>query len=466
MDTARSRGSNTLDHFFDWLDSHTNLEKIHPSNVRVRREYRIDRMRKLVARFDNPHQCYKIIHVAGSKGKSSTANMLAEILAATGQRVGCYLSPHVNDWRERIQIKPHQPTDRELLSIGETMRDRCFQYYGARSSAEHSSSAPQHFPTTFELLTLWALLCFRELKCDWVILECGLGGRLDATNIVAPVAAVICPIELEHTQYLGTTLTQIATEKAGIIKRARPIFVAYQHPKVMGVLHATANQQRAPLYAIGDYLQEHTQQRHAMYTKSHIQMHNPHGGTATFSYCTHRWMHQKESENAALAALSIITLLPTITLHTIVHALERAELPGRYEQLMQSPIVVVDGAHTLNSIQNIVDSFCTHFGKERTVLFGCRNDKAMQEMAAIIAPHFSQIYITPIPHAQSADPHLLRTYFIPHCTSHSDVHVIEHWRQIINKYLAPNTTLKPLLVCGSLYLVGAVRTAIQEKLSG
>ncbi len=453
-----------LEQFFEWIESQTNLEKITAQNYHLRSEYRLGRMQHLVWLFDNPQAHYSIIHVAGSKGKGSTANMLAEILAESGQKTGCFLSPHVSDWRERIQVKPYHPSDSHLLQIGEAMRSRCLAHYGEHKSAfQLSQSLKNSPPTTFELLTLWALLCFQELQCSWAVIECGLGGRRDATNIVDPQAAVITPIEQEHTQYLGRNLKQIATDKAGIIKRGRPLFVGYQQPEAMQPLVATAQAHAAPLYALEDYLLDCHEQRAGQEMQNDIVIRHPHkkGVRVTLSYRQSYLSHRREIENAALAALTILALRPTIETATISLALSRAHLPGRYETLLQQPPLLCDGAHTPHSVENITESFCNHFGHGGALLFGCKNDKEIDKMATIMTLAFSEIYLTSIPHISSAPPELLLQHFAAHATSHSRLQVIEDWKEIITKYLQPHPQkLKPLLICGSFYLAGAVRDMV------
>ena len=458
--------SPALAHLWEWIESLTNLEKRPPHRTHLRRAYRLARMQKLATLCGNPHHSYKIIHVAGSKGKSSVANTIAEILAAAGYRVGCYLSPHVSDWRERIQVKPHQPSDEQLLHIGASIRTRCEAHYNSPSVGD---SPVWSHPTTFELLTVWALLCFQKLQCQWVVLECGLGGRHDATNIVLPEASVITVIEREHTEYLGTQLRQIAREKAGIIKPRVPLFVLNQSREPLSEIEQIARHKAAPISII-DCTIEKEPTTETGGSAARLTVNNLTSGVRrSYNYTKGSRRHRMEYQNAALAATTVSAICPPIKRDIVERALSQSWLPGRYEQLSYNPDIVCDGAHTPRSIRTITESFKAHFGTKGTLVFGCRTDKAIEEIAAIIAPAFTTIYLTPIPHPQSALPSELRAHFAAHNTAHGAVRVIDGWHRVIQSYLesvntdtTPTTTLPPLLICGSFYLVGAARKMILE----
>ena len=206
----------TPEDVFAWTESFTNLEK--GTLPFDKRNYRLDRMRRLLGLFDDPDSGLRIIHVAGTKGKGSTSALLACILDAAGHRTGLYTSPHVTSAFERISIAGELPRPDLLVRIGREVQDVV--------DSLPRDGIPGHFaPTTFELYTLLAFLYFREAGCEEAVIEVGIGGRLDATNVVMSEAAVITPLDLEHMDVLGNTIEQIAFEKAGIIKTGRARFL-------------------------------------------------------------------------------------------------------------------------------------------------------------------------------------------------------------------------------------------------
>ncbi|RKX83233.1 MAG: bifunctional folylpolyglutamate synthase/dihydrofolate synthase, partial [Spirochaetes bacterium] len=216
---------------FAYIDSFTNFEMgITPEKKRL---YRLDRMRNLLALFNNPQNSFKSIHIAGTKGKGSTAALLANVLTAAGKKTGLFMSPHVSSPLERISV-PGWPLNENLFT--ETVNDIKQKIDTIRENEEANVLFGLSAPTTFELLVLTAFLYFQKYECGYAVIETGIGGRLDATNIIQPDACIITPIDLEHTDILGTTIEEIAAEKAGIIKKGVPIFCGFQPPAVEKVI--------------------------------------------------------------------------------------------------------------------------------------------------------------------------------------------------------------------------------------
>ncbi|HEU5397479.1 MAG TPA: Mur ligase family protein, partial [Verrucomicrobiae bacterium] len=199
---------------------------------------------KLAALAGNPHERLRFIHVAGTNGKGSTCAMLESIYRAAGLRVGLFTSPHLVSFRERIQV------DRQLIPEPDVVR------LIAQLQPRLKEFAPDHHPTFFEVVTVMALNYFAEQQCDLVIWETGLGGRMDATNIVTPLASVITNIALDHQQWLGETLEKIAFEKAGIIKPGVPVITAVNAPETLAVIERVAREKRAPLIKAGEPTRE------------------------------------------------------------------------------------------------------------------------------------------------------------------------------------------------------------------
>ncbi|MFA7539910.1 MAG: bifunctional folylpolyglutamate synthase/dihydrofolate synthase, partial [Sphaerochaetaceae bacterium] len=201
-----------FDQFCLYMESFANLER--KTGDYSPREYRLDRMGKLLTHLGNPERSFKSIHIAGSKGKGSTAIFIAKGLSALGYKTGLYASPHLVDYRERFTLSGTFFSEEALVKSGNSLVEKL---EGFSFSDEWGVSEP----TAFELYTAYAYLLFKENKCSWAVIETGLGGRLDATNTLTPEASVITPIELEHTAILGNTLSLIAYEKGKIIKEGR-----------------------------------------------------------------------------------------------------------------------------------------------------------------------------------------------------------------------------------------------------
>ncbi|MDR1587474.1 MAG: tetrahydrofolate synthase, partial [Treponema sp.] len=228
---------------FSWLSRFINLEK-----GQTPKSFRLDRMEFLAALAGRPERCAPSIHIAGSKGKGSVTGMLSSMLEAAGRRVARYMSPHVSDYRERISLGASFFDEDVYRAAGGEVR-RIAESLGAGNSGAGPFD-PRHEegegPSFFELLTLFFFLCARRGNCDVMVVETGMGGRLDSTNIVNPLVSVITVIELEHTEFLGNTLAAVAGEKAGIIKPGRPLVLGEQPPGALEVFRKRAAEKGSP----------------------------------------------------------------------------------------------------------------------------------------------------------------------------------------------------------------------------
>lgn len=308
----------------------------------------------------NPHDGLKILHVAGTNGKGSVCAMLDAILRQAGYRTGLYTSPHLVDFRERIQINGEW-VSREFVAANLTrLRKLC--------------AACTHPPTFFEIATVLALDAFAEARCDVVLLETGMGGRLDATNAVTPVISIITPIAMDHAEWLGDTIEKIAAEKAGIFKARVPAVSAPQLPSVADVLRRRATSTGAALTFVTE----------------------PWSGTVALSGEHQTW-------NAALAvhALEVAGLRPADEI--IRKGLASVRWPGRFQQL--SDQLVVDGAHNPHSARALVDTWKTVFGDQKaSVVFGALRDKDYREMLDVLGEIASEFLFVPIASARAARP--------------------------------------------------------------
>ena len=346
----------------------------------------LDTMRFFCERLGHPEASSPCFHIAGSKGKGSVSKMIACILQEAGFSVGLYTSPHVSDFRERIAAPGGFFDDAVYDDAAAELKD-------AVQSAQSEKKIPRTL-TWFELVTLYAFLCFRRARTDWNVFEVGLGGRLDATNVVTPKLCCITPIELEHTEYLGDTIEKIAAEKAGIIKPRIPVIVSHQTThSVYRVFQKTAQKADVSCTFVDDMIRF----REISYTNDYrmnLCLESP-----LFSrpvQTTLRMLGSVQAQDAAQAALAVKTALPAIDEAIIEKGLAKASLPARFEIIpYRNAVVVFDGAHTVLSMQNTLDALTSLFpSRLRHLLFALAADKNAEAIARLFRGTFHSITLT------------------------------------------------------------------------
>ncbi len=372
----------SLDHAFTHIESFTNLEKTQQYTVRT---YRLDRMFSILDHFDHPERSYPVIHVAGSKGKGSTCAFLAKGLKALGYKTGLYASPHVSTYMERFTLAGTFFPPEEVLSTIESMFAHLEGFTFAKERGLET-------PTTFELLTLLAFLLFKRSSCDYAVLETGLGGRLDATNVVSPVLTAITPIELEHTQILGSTIREIAREKGGIIKEGVPVVISAQHSDAKKELRSIAQQRGSKACFLTDHLSRSTS--HSSPGVNHLQLYWSDDSYDEFDL---RMLGNFQGENCALALL-MLSLLGCIAdqqhRKQAIAGMSSAYLPARMELIEGSPPVIIDGAHTGKSVDRLIHSYREMYPKGGVVIFGAVTGKDHTQMAESVIRTFDRIVIS------------------------------------------------------------------------
>ncbi len=392
------------------------------------------------------------IHVAGSKGKGSTASFVASILsfagdAAAGPKVGLYTSPHVSDYRERITINGAFVPEAQLAEVGA----RLMEFLDAE---ERSDLPTQELPTTFEMLTLFAFLVFVKASCDVCVIETGLGGRLDATNLVDPLCSVLTPIELEHTEYLGTTISEIAFEKAGIIKPGKPVFVSPQPADAFAVFQSKARERGCALHYLPAAVDsvDATVDSHGSSYELRLR-----DGFSISGRC--RLVGRVQVDNAALATLCVHTLYPNVGTKAVARGIERAWLPGRVEIFPGSPPVVIDGAHTPQSVERVVDTLVTIYGGIGVCVFGAALGKDIAGMLLILGRECGEFVVArPGTFKKSAPEEIHHTLEDMGRASR----LIESPREALTTALLLCPDQLPVLVVGSFYLAAEVRRMVLE----
>ncbi len=448
----------TLQESWDWLTSFTNLEK---NLSATKRTWRLDRMDALLEDRGHPERAELSFHVAGSKGKGSTAAYLSSILTTLGKTTGLYASPHVRDWRERITQNGLFFDEAVYVSTVETLKI----YWDSMESGKKSQFLESWGgdPTTFEWLTLSAFELFSAQRVDARVLETGLGGRLDATNAQVPTASVLTLIELEHTDILGDTLALIAGEKAGILKIGVPAFVAPQKLESLEVFRKTAKKLRTPLHYFDEEVEEFETELSREGTMMRLGLTD---GTAIEANLP--LLGRAQGLNAAVAAWTIhglvrdgrLALPPHSDLGEVIRkGVEATTVPGRMQILSRDPWVILDGAHTPESAKLLARSWEPLFGTNGTLIFGAFEGKAVEPMAAVLAPLFPHIIITSPGTFRPSNPPAVRQVFLSAPGSSGFVDLADTPAQAIQEALIDGG---PILVCGSFYLVGEILNAWEQ----
>jgi len=373
----------------DFLLSRTDYERYPGFNYAIRFDLR--RMDDLLQRLGNPHLSTKSVHIAGSKGKGSASAMIAAGLQAAGYKVGLYTSPHLITLRERIQVDGKPILKSELASVVAKIKPHVEAVDKDGTYGELS---------TFELLTAAAFVYFQQRGVDYQVLEVGLGGRLDATNVVLPEICVITSISLDHTDVLGDTLAKIAAEKAGIIKPGRIVVSAPQSGEAAAVIRKTCLEKNARLISVGSDITWRKissnlsgQSLEVKGRKGIYQVTTPLLGA-----------HQLDNAATAVAALEALGLLRT----SIEKGLANTRWPGRLQVLGHRPLLVIDGAHNRDSAKKLKEALRDYFQFDRLILIiGTSADKDVAGIVGELSPLADAVIVTRSRHPRATRPEVL-----------------------------------------------------------
>jgi dihydrofolate synthase/folylpolyglutamate synthase len=390
---------------------------------------------KLLERLGNPHLHLKAVHIAGTNGKGSTSAMISSILVRAGYRVGLYTSPHLVRFNERYRMNDQDVGDAELLE--------CFR----RVRAVVDDREP---PTFFEMTTAMAFTLFAEERVDWAVLEVGMGGRLDATNVILPQVAVITNVSLEHQEFLGPTIVAIAREKAGIIKKKVPLVTAVTQPAALAVIKARCVRAEAPWYRVGQHLRVRSR------------------GARRFSYQGLDWhlrdlrtplsgRHQFLNAASALGALELLARQGNCGLRPdqISEGLIKTRWPGRLEWLSRRPPILLDGAHNLAGAMVLRRALQEEFTYDRLILvLGIMADKDLRGMIATLAPLAEHIILTRPRYERAAAPEVLLE---AGKSFRQRMEVIERAEGALARARGLARSGDLVVVTGSLYFIGEVK---------
>jgi len=396
----------------------------------------LDKMRTLLARGGNPQRGLQIVHIAGTNGKGSTARALAGLLQAGGAKVGLFTSPHLHRFNERIQVD------------GEPISDTALE----RLTGEIEADCRELSATFFEACSLLAMLYFAEQQVDWAVLETGLGGRLDATNAVVPRLCLLSSIAVDHSAYLGDTLTDIATEKAGIIKPGIPVISVAQATEVVKVLQYHCLEKGADLYLEGEHWSSDRRGeglRFSGFGRRHQQ-----------TVLGLRGRHQVENVGLALAAQAWLTLQGVVGWpERCAESLTQLSWPGRLEWWQGGDEILLDGAHNPAGCHALADYLQESGVGPVVLLLGVKQDKAWQAMLEPLRPLVSHLHLVPLPVEENQASRSLCDWAekvsLP-CSLHGDR---ESGLKAARRMAGRN---QAVVVTGSLYLVAAIRQLLTQ----
>jgi len=401
----------------------------------------LDTIKGILKALGNPQNNFASIHVAGTNGKGSVAAALSSILHQSGYKVGLNTSPHLVRFNERILINNRQISDADVVKSYQAVQQ---VHHGDRS------------PTFFEFTTAMALYEFGRQGVDWAVIETGMGGRFDATNVIRPAISIITNVSMEHREYLGNTLAQIAREKAGIIKKKTPVVTAIKQKQAQAVVNRVASKKSAPLYILG----------------KHFKVRRQNAGEFSYFGIENTWRHMHtpllghyQVENAALA-LATCELLhkdkAEISRKNIQDGLTKTRWSGRLEIVSDNPLVILDGAHNLIAARNLARFLSENLPHRRiTLVLGILDDKPYAAMLKSLLPVCSRAIITRAKTARALAPQQL---YAAAKKIISDVTIIPQVAAAARQAVETAGPDEAVCIAGSLYVVGEAKEAIEKGL--
>ena len=443
-----------------YLESFTNYE--HALQPRAMRDLKLERMRRLCRRLGDPQRSFRSVLVTGTNGKGSISAMLYAMLRESALRAGLYCSPHLEQLRERFRAWASGPSSEEQAYDhgADWIREEEFAAIieQLRPVLEHMRrDSPEAVPTHFEVLTAVAFVYFQRQRVHTAILEIGMGGRLDATNVVDQAVSVIGPIDVDHSSVLGYDPVAIATEKAGIIKPGQIVLTASQQAGVLEVLRAACEEQGCPLFVFGQDL------------TAAVQHHSLDGLQATIAGLRGIYesleiplVGRHQAENAALAVGALEALADTGIPYSLVErGLRRVEWPGRTEVVHEAPLVIMDGAHNPQAeaaLAKTLTELCP--GRRIHLLVGISSDKSPESLGQLLGGLCVSATCTRSRHPRAMDPLELAQRLSPFCP---DVHAMSEPADAYTYLLNAALPTDVIVVTGSLFLVGELRGAIRQS---
>jgi len=412
----------------------------------------IESTKELLHRLGNPHNEFKSVHVAGTNGKGSVTAMIAHVLTKSGYKTGMFISPSLERFSERIQIDQTEIEDKDVARL----------IYKVKLVIDEMLQEGYNHPTEFEIVTAIGFLYFAEQNVDIAVVEVGLGGRLDSTNVLTPLISIITSISFDHMEYLGDTLAKIAFEKAGIIKANVPVVVYPQESEAFEVIEKVSNEKNSELFRV---------------SLGNLKVKNSDLASQSFDFPFENekiedvtvnlaGSHQILNAATALTALMLLKKMGlTISLTSIKEGIFATKWPGRLEILQKNPLIILDGAHNLSGAKALSHAIDTHLlGKKIVAVIGILKDKQYNEMLEMLGSRVDTVIATNPDNPRALEPSCLAKITSDYC---KEIHVEHTIEKAINLGLSLIDKEDVLLVTGSLYLIGAARrilSSTKEKL--
>ena len=432
----------------DYINSYTDYEKLGmPHDPAF---YDLRRVDELLALLGNPHQKAGSVHITGTNGKGSVAAMVASALTVSGYTTGLYTSPHLQSWRERLRVDGKLISEAELAGLLTVLKS---QVEAVNQRARYGKL------TTFELLTVLAFAYFGQKGVELQVLEVGMGGKFDATSVINPLVCLLTPISFDHTDVLGTTLAEIATEKCGIIKPASTVVSSPQPDEALAVIKESCRKLKAELVTVGKDIAWQ-----GLSFDLEGQRLNVEGRKGSYGLSIPLLgQHQLVNAATAVAALEVLADKGfTITGESIAKGLELVSWPGRLQVLSRRPLVVVDGAHNIGAARSLAQSLKQFFDFKRAILvMGTSQDKDIAGIVAELAPIFDEVIVTRSGHPRAMAPAPLVAEFARHGIK---ARIAEDVPSALSRALALAGEKDLVCAAGSLFIVAEAMEASQTLL--
>ncbi len=405
-------------------------------------KFGLENTHRLMGLMDNPHLKFKSIHIAGTNGKGSVSAMLASVLQEAGYKVGLYTSPHLINFTERIRINGKEISEDKVIELTDEIRSRL-------SAADIADCRDREFtPTFFEFTTTIAFTCFAEENIDIAVIETGMGGRLDSTNLLKPLISVITPIDYDHKEFLGNDISAIANEKAGIIKDGGVVVSSPQNEEALKIIRDVSQNKKAELFLVG---RECSVREDACFIDG--CRFDYHGIKEDFKDIELPLAGRHQIQNAATALLAIEALKLKVNESAIRNGLRKTKWPGRLEIVFREPMIILDGAHNPAAARRLKE-FLTEFSNDKKIilLLGILADKDITGIISELSAIADKVILTKPEYYRASDPERIKGL------------IKEHSAVIINNIPdaimhAKEIAMPDDIICitGSLFTVGEAK---------
>lgn len=412
----------------------------------------LERTEKILQYLGNPHKNIKTIHIAGTNGKGSTTAMLTKILVNSGYKVGCYISPYIEEFEERMQINNENISKKDLAHIVTEVS----------KAVDKVIEGGYGNPTEFEIITCAGFLYFERNQVDFAVVEVGLGGRLDSTNVIDPELSVIGSISLDHVQVLGDTLEKIAFEKGGIIKDKTKVVLYPQEECVTKVIEDICESKSAPLIKVIEESAEFrgiSEMEDGQITQELIVKTSRDIYEISLALLG---VHQIQNCNVVINCCEVLMDMGVnINKETILKGLKEVKWPGRLEIMRRKPLVVLDGAHNIDGIKKLTESIDKYFKYNNIVLIlGILADKQVDEMIRTICPKAARV-IAVTPHSERAE--LCEDLREKVLLFNENCEAVMDYEEAYEKALSYCKEEDMVIISGSLYMVGDMRKIVRKR---